>query len=67
VIPQEIGLVPRIQGGAQEHGCHPGMTHLAEAPVGGMDVAADDAEVARRDSFAQKIILSKKRVFVEAP
>ena len=42
------------------------MTHLAEAPVGRVDVPADDSEVARRDSFAQQIILGKERVFVEA-
>src|SRR5271165_6838820 len=43
------------------------MTHPAEASIRGIYVPVHDSETPRRDSFAQQIILSKERVFVEAP
>ena len=42
------------------------MTHSAEAPIRSTYLPTHDPEAPRRDSFAQKIILSKERVFVEA-
>src|ERR1700694_3614112 len=42
------------------------MSHLLEAPVGGVDAAPHDAEAPARHLLAQKIILGEENLFVES-
>src|SRR5262249_42111606 len=65
LIMKEIIVVPGIEHRLQEQTDDLQVTHVAEAPVGGVNAPANDPEPAVRNFLAQQIVLCVEGALVE--
>src|SRR5215472_15846302 len=65
-IVEEITVVPGVEHRLHEQPDDLEVTHVAEAPVGGVNASANDPEPAVRNFFAQQIVFCVQCPLVKA-